>query len=172
MKAAFRWISNYRRSKYGFESVHRSSDNSSYNVLSKKDIDQYWQQGYLSPFTLFENQQVLETRDYVNQLLDQVGDDNRYAIDCFQARLAGLWDLCTNEKLLDYVEDLIGPDIICWASHLFCKTPHDPKKVPWHQDALYWHLPPNGTVTVWLAIDDADRANSAMAFLPGTSEHR
>ena len=40
--------------------------------------------------------------------------------------------------------------------------------MPWHQDASFWKLDPARTVTVWLAIDDADDANSAMRFIPGT----
>ena len=45
------------------------------------------------------------------------------------------------------------------------KQPHDPKAVPWHQDASFWSLRPARTVTVWLAIDDADAENAAMRFL-------
>ena len=62
----------------------------------------------------------------------------------------------------------MGPDIICWATHYFCKMPHDAKAVPWHQDASYWMVSPSRTVTVWLAIDDADEENSAMRFIPRT----
>ena len=38
--------------------------------------------------------------------------------------------------------------------------PHDGKAVAWHQDASYWPLSPSKTVTVWLAIDDADVDNA------------
>ena len=73
-----------------------------------------------------------------------------------------------NPIILDHVEDLLGPEIICWATHYFCKDAGDPKIVPWHQDASYWLLSPARTVTVWLAIDDADEENAAMKFLPAT----
>jgi ectoine hydroxylase-related dioxygenase (phytanoyl-CoA dioxygenase family) len=46
--------------------------------------------------------------------------------------------------------------------------PGDPKHVPWHQDASYWPMTPARTVTVWLAIDDADPENAAMQFVPAT----
>ena len=36
----------------------------------------------------------------------------------------------------------------------------------WHQDASYWPLSPSKTVTVWLAIDDADAGNGAMRVIP------
>ena len=42
--------------------------------------------------------------------------------------------------------------------------------MPWHQDASFWALSPARTVTVWLAIDDADAENSAMRFIPGTHD--
>ena len=46
------------------------------------------------------------------------------------------------------VEDIVGPNIIAWGTHFFCKMPNDPKVVPWHQDASYWPLTPSKTVTV------------------------
>ena len=66
------------------------------------------------------------------------------------------------------VADLIGPSVVAWGSHFFCKMPRDGKAVSWHQDASYWPLTPSKAVTVWLAIDDADRGNACMRFLPGT----
>ena len=46
--------------------------------------------------------------------------------------------------------------------------PGDGKTVSWHQDAHYWPLTPSKTVTVWLAIDDADIENACMQFIPGS----
>ena len=40
--------------------------------------------------------------------------------------------------------------------------------VAWHQDAYYWPFTPARTVTVWLAIDDADRHNACMQFVKGS----
>jgi len=97
-----------------------------------------------------------------------MGEAGGYGINCYQARLAGLWDIATHPAILDHVEDLLGPNIVCWASAILSKRPHDPKKVPWHQDAAFWKLSPARTVTVWLALDDADAGNAAMQFIPGT----
>ena len=46
--------------------------------------------------------------------------------------------------------------------------PHDGKYVAWHQDASYWPLTPSKTVTIWLAIEDADAGNASMRLLPGS----
>jgi ectoine hydroxylase-related dioxygenase (phytanoyl-CoA dioxygenase family) len=79
-----------------------------------------------------------------------------------------VWDVLTHPRIVAVVTDLIGPDVIGWGSHFFCKMPGDGKTVAWHQDASYWPLTPSKAVTVWLAIDDADRENACMRFLPGT----
>ena len=73
-----------------------------------------------------------------------------------------------NPRILALVEDLIGPDFVCWGTHYFCKMPHDPKAVPWHQDASYWPFTPARTVTCWLAIDDSSVENACMSVIPGT----
>ncbi len=136
--------------------------------LSPAQIEFYNREGYVGPLDVFSPEEVEANRAYFDSLLDQVGERGAYAINCYQARCQGIWDLCNEPRILDYVEDLIGPDIVCWASHVLCKLPHDEKAVPWHQDASYWSLSPARTVTVWLAIDDADEGNSAMQFIPRT----
>ena len=71
-------------------------------------------------------------------------------------------------RILDLVEDILGPDLVCWSTHLFCKLPHDPMEVPLHQDAVYWPFTSTRTTTIWLAIDDVDETNAAMHFVPGS----
>jgi len=139
-------------------------------ALSTGQIEQYNREGYVSGFTAFGEADTDANRAYFDELLEQAGPDGAYGINCFQARLAGLWDICTNPTILDHVEDIVGPTIICWAAHFFAKLPGDPKTVPWHQDASFWHFSPARTVTVWLAIDDTDEENSAMRFIPRTHD--
>ncbi len=142
--------------------------NGSPRRLSAEQIDRYNKQGYISPLPGLGEERAEANRAYFDRLMSGLDSGQSYAINCFQARLAGVWDICTDPVILDHVEDLLGPDFVCWASHFFCKLPRDPKAVPWHQDAVFWHLEPTRTVTVWLAIDDADEENSAMEFIPGT----
>ncbi len=137
-------------------------------TLSREQIETFNDNGFIRPLPVFSGAAVTANRAYFDFLLQQVPTTGAYSINCYQARCAGIWDLCMTPRILDYVEDLIGPNIICWASHFFCKLPHDAKTVPWHQDAAYWHLSPARTVTAWLAIDDANEGNSAMRFIAGT----
>jgi ectoine hydroxylase-related dioxygenase (phytanoyl-CoA dioxygenase family) len=79
-----------------------------------------------------------------------------------------IWELATHPKILDYIEDLIGPDILLLATHFFCKYGPQEKFVAWHQDVTYWGLEPPEAITAWYAIDDSDVGNGCMRVIPGT----
>ncbi len=42
--------------------------------------------------------------------------------------------LARHPAILDAVEDVIGPDILCWSSTFFIKEARSPSFVSWHQD--------------------------------------
>lgn len=140
-------------------------------ALRPADVARYNSDGFCQPIDIFGPSEIERIRSYVDGLMAEMGDKGGYGINCYQARLSGLFDIATDARILDYVEDLIGPNILCWASAILSKHPQDPKRVPWHQDASFWMLSPARTVTVWLAIDDADAENSAMRFIPGSHKH-
>jgi non-haem Fe2+, alpha-ketoglutarate-dependent halogenase len=73
-------------------------------------------------------------------------------------------------SILDAVEDLIGPDILCWTTNFFIKEARDPAFVSWHQDSTYWGLEPHDVVTAWVALSDAPVESGAMKFLPGSHQ--
>ena len=77
-------------------------------------------------------------------------------------------ELVRHNRILDAVEDLIGPDILCWTTNFFIKEPRDPAFVSWHQDSTYWGLEPHDVVTAWVALSDAPVESGAMKFLPGS----
>ncbi|MEX3014769.1 phytanoyl-CoA dioxygenase family protein [Gymnodinialimonas hymeniacidonis] len=136
--------------------------------LSASEIEHYNAEGFVQPFDVFGTDEITRIRGYFDKLMSDLGPDGAYGINCYQARMAGIWDIATDARILDLVQDIIGPDIICWASAILSKKPDGSRQVPWHQDASFWKLSPARTVTVWLAIDDADAENAAMRFIPGT----
>ena len=140
--------------------------------LTREQIAAFNRDGFLKGFRVYSPAEADRNRAVFDALLARIAaaNDGRdaYSINGYHTQSAGLWDVVTHPPILDYVEDLIGPSFVCWGTHYFCKLPGDPKSVPWHQDASYWPFTPSKTVTVWLAIDDADRGNAAMRVIPGT----
>lgn len=146
------------------------SKNTNPCTLSPGQIDQFNQQGFLAGLPVFPADEISAHRRYFDQLLERAlaqGQDS-YSISTAHLKYARVYDLLTHPNIVRYVRDLLGEDVIGWGSHYFCKMPHDGKSVTWHQDASYWPLTPSKTLTVWLAIDDADRENACVQFLPGS----
>ncbi|MGR3491039.1 MAG: phytanoyl-CoA dioxygenase family protein [Shimia sp.] len=139
--------------------------------LTAAEIAQYNALGYVQPFDIFGAEEMRSIRRYLNGLMHDLGEQGAYGINCYQARLSGLYDIATDPRIVELVSDLVGPDVLCWATAILSKKPFDPKAVPGHQDASFWALSPARTVTVWLAIDNADEGNSAMRFIPGSHAH-
>ncbi|MGD0189799.1 MAG: phytanoyl-CoA dioxygenase family protein [Rhizomicrobium sp.] len=79
-----------------------------------------------------------------------------------------LWELIREPRLLDPVEDILGPDLLCWEASFFVKAPSEQAFVPWHQDSTYWGLTENEGVTAWLAFTPSVRENGCMRIIPGT----
>ena len=77
-------------------------------------------------------------------------------------------EIIHHPALLDAVEDLIGPDILCWGTVLFIKEPDTPGYVSWHQDLNYTPIEPHDGVTAWLALSPSNRVSGCMQMLPGT----
>ena len=73
-------------------------------------------------------------------------------------------------KVLDVVEDLIGPNIYALSSRFWMKPGQDGSFVSWHQDSAYFGLEPNELVTVWLALTDSTPENGCVRVIPGTHE--
>ena len=44
-----------------------------------------------------------------------------------------LWELVSHPLLVEAAVRQIGPDVICWSTHLLIKTPGTGPEIPWHQ---------------------------------------
>ncbi len=147
--------------------------NPSPRVLSHEDLERYNREGFLSGIRIFDDAEIRGIRQYFDDLLARVlaaGGDS-YSINSAHLKYGRVWDLLTEPRIVDRVADLLGEDCVGWGAHFFCKLPRDGKTVAWHQDVSYWPLSAAGTVTVWLAIDDADRENACMQVIPGSHLH-
>jgi chlorinating enzyme len=143
------------------------------SALSVKDRAMFNRNGYITGLKGLEESEVKRVREKFESLLSVEMEAGRgsYTMDGWQHKVAFIHDLVCSPKILDAVEALIGPNILCWGTHFFCKLPGDGKRVPWHQDASFWPLTPSRCVTAWLAIDDAAVENGCMQVVPQSHLH-
>jgi ectoine hydroxylase-related dioxygenase (phytanoyl-CoA dioxygenase family) len=77
-------------------------------------------------------------------------------------------EFAESDRMLDTVEDLIGPEIYYHSSKLMFKPARHGGIKPWHQDYAYWASTKPEQVTTWLAMDDATPENGCMHLIPGS----
>ena len=137
--------------------------------LSEEEKSQYKNDGFITGLPVFAKEAENDLDQFFLSLssrLDNSIDLNKTA----QWHKASLefYNLCTTSTILDYVEDLLGPNFYLWGGQFFLKEPKDGSVVPWHQDAQYWPLTPAKAVTVWLALYDTNEENAAMKVVKGS----
>ena len=141
-------------------------------ALTREQVAAYNRDGYIRPIRIFSEAEADANRRYFDDLLARVlaaGGDS-YSISTAHLKYGRVYDILTEPRIVAVVQDILGENVVGWGSHFFCKMPRDGKAVAWHQDSSYWPLTPTKAVTVWLAIDDADRENACMRFIRG-SQH-
>lgn len=85
-----------------------------------------------------------------------------HLLQTWMAELAG------HEKIVDAVEDVMGPDVMVWGTSLFIKDAGTEDYVSWHQDSTYWGLSKPDVVTAWVALSPANKVSGCMKMMPGT----
>jgi non-haem Fe2+, alpha-ketoglutarate-dependent halogenase len=138
-------------------------------ILTEEQIHRYRQDGLLFPRPAIAPELAAEylatLEDYENQSGGPANGKYRY-----KCHLVFPWinELMRDKSILDTVEDLIGPDIMVWSSHLYPKEPGDGRFISWHQDSVHWGLETDNILTAWVALTPAHRQNGCMRMLPGS----
>jgi ectoine hydroxylase-related dioxygenase (phytanoyl-CoA dioxygenase family) len=141
-------------------------------MLNDEQIAEYREKGYVVPDYRLSHDVLEDIREAHTQLLARHPEfrDNCAALLSHDLRFL---NYARDPKILDMVEQLIGPDIALWNMSFFAKPALNGKKTPMHQDGEYWPIVPLATCTVWIAIDEATVENGCLRYIPGShKEHR
>jgi non-haem Fe2+, alpha-ketoglutarate-dependent halogenase len=128
-------------------------------MLTPAQIEQYRHDGYLFPFPALSGAELAECNDglarYERWLGMPVNQADRRWRSAAYVMLPWLDGLVRHRRILDVVEDLIGPDILVYTATFFIKEAESPIFAAWHQDATYFGLDPHEHVTAWVALSEA-----------------
>ena len=136
--------------------------------LSEAAARHYHEQGYVVPIPALTRAEAADLRGKLQAY--EAGAGVLAGPLRHKSHLLFTWlnELIRHPRILDAVEDIIGPDILCWGSSFFIKEQRNPGYVSWHQDSTYWGLEPPDIITAWVAFTDSTAANGAMRVIPGT----
>ena len=137
--------------------------------LSEAERKQYAERGYIKNLPVLDQEGVADLQCRFMDLINQVPDTvDIYRVNNWHKANRWFYELSQMPAILDYVEDILGPNFNQWGGSFFLKHPQDGTVVPFHQDASYWPLQPRVNVTVWLAVFDTDAENGCMRIVPGS----
>ena len=138
-------------------------------VLTKEQIEQYHDEGFISPVRVISEYEALSIKNQLEQVeADFPGEINAQSRNNLHLSFAFLDALAHNTIIVDAMEDLIGPDIALWASVMFIKEPSSKQYVSWHQDATYMGLDSIDFPTPWIALSPSNRDTGCMTMISGS----
>ena len=137
--------------------------------LSKAQVEQYRREGFLAPLPGLTPQEAGEIRGQVEAFGRRHGVKEALILrNKAHLKMPSLMPIIKDPRILDVVESVLGPDLLCWGSSLFIKEPSGPEFVAWHQDSYYWDMEPADVCVVWVALIESTEQNGAMRVIPGT----
>ena len=138
-------------------------------ALSERAIEQIRRDGYYFPFQLLSQSEAGQLRARLEAVEATEGGKLKPA-QRNKSHLLFKWldDLIRDPRVLNPIEDLIGPDILCWNTIFWIKEAGSPTFVSWHQDKRYWGLDSNDVITAWLALSPATIEGGCMRVMPET----
>jgi hypothetical protein len=138
-------------------------------LLTDAQVTQFREQGYVSPVRIMSAQAAGAIRERLEAYERSTGGPLRGNLRHKSHLLFSfVSEIVHDARILDAIEDLYGPDLLCWNTNFFIKEADNPAFVSWHQDSTYWGLSKPDVVTAWVALSRSDEASGAMSVIPGS----
>lgn len=134
-------------------------------ALTDQQLSAYQELGFLHSIPILSNAEVDHYRAEIERTCAAIGGR--------VTRLNGLhlffrwaWDLSTHPRLLDCLEQLLGPNILLTSTRMFYKYGRTASYVGWHQDGITQRLEDGRAPAVWLGLTAATVENGCLRVIP------
>jgi ectoine hydroxylase-related dioxygenase (phytanoyl-CoA dioxygenase family) len=139
-------------------------------MLSQTRIDAYHRDGYSFPHAALSTDEVAACLEGLARYEAWLGKPVNHMPEqwrsCTYAFLPWVNKLIRHPRILDIIEDILGPDIFAFTTTFFIKDAQSPTFALWHQDSPYFGLRPHEHVTCWVALTDATAEAGCMEVVP------
>jgi phytanoyl-CoA hydroxylase len=151
-------------------------------IDSEALVETYQENGYVVIERFFEPDEVTQVTAAIDEVLATDDLESVAEVEPQDASTARrIWSptkrhpafeaMSAHPRLLDAIEQLIGPDILFHYSKLHLKAPRVGSVVEWHQDFSYYPHTNTDLVTALIYLDDATRKNACIQVAPGSHKH-
>ena len=128
-------------------------------------LRQYDELGYVESIPVLSEEEARHYRGEVERTYAAVGGE--------MSRLNGphlyfrwAWDLATHPRLLDCLEEFLGPDILLKSTRIFYKHGRSAAFVGWHQDGITEREEGAHVPAIWLGLTEATVENGCLRVVP------
>ncbi len=136
-------------------------------ALSADSVASYRANGFYKPFRVLSEDEASACRRRI-EAFEQAHPDQTGKLD-LKCNLLFPWvdDVTRRPRLLDALEDLLGPDLLCWNASIRNKKARSPTYAGWHQDTRYIQIRPTGVIA-FLALSPANEESGTVRVIPGS----
>lgn len=134
-------------------------------LLSETQLATYEETGFLDSIPILSAVEVRQFRDEVEATCAALGG-NVTRLDAPHLYFRWAWELGTHPRILDCMEQLIGPNIMLKSTRLFYKMANTGSFVGWHQDGVTEQQKHACVPAIWLGLTRATAENGCLRVVP------
>lgn len=139
-------------------------------ILTKRQLAEYEELGFLHSISILSKDEVEYYRTQVEKTCQAIGG-RATRLDGLHLFFRWAWELSTHPRLLDCLEQLLGPNIVLKSTRLFYKYGGSASYVGWHQDGITETLEDGRAPAVWLGLTAATVENGCLRVVPHSHRH-
>jgi non-heme Fe2+,alpha-ketoglutarate-dependent halogenase len=134
-------------------------------ILTGEQLADYEELGFIQSIPILAPAEVQRYRAEIDETCRAVGD-RVTRLDAPHLFFRWAWELSTHPRLLDCMEQLLGPNILLKSTRLFYKYGQTSSFVGWHQDGITERLEEASVPAVWLGLTAATVENGCLRVVP------
>ncbi len=134
-------------------------------ILTNQQLADYEELGFLHSIPILSQDEVGYYRAQVEKTCQAIGD-RVTRLDAVHLFFRWAWELSTHPRLLDCLEQLLGPSIVLKSTRLFNKYGRSVSYVGWHQDGITERLEDGRAPAIWLGLTAATVENGCLRVVP------
>lgn len=135
------------------------------STLTLKQLADYDELGFLDSIPILSADEVDHFRAEVELTCAALGG-RITRLDGPHLYFRWAWELSTHPRVLDCMEQLIGPNIMLKSTRLFYKFGESDSFVGWHQDGLTEQVKDAYVPAIWLGLTPATAENGCLRVVP------
>lgn len=134
-------------------------------ALTGEQLADYEELGFLHSIPILSDVEALYYRAEVERTCQALGG-RVTRVDAPHLFFRWAWELSTHARLLDCLEQLLGPNILLKSTRIFYKYGRSDSFVGWHQDGVTEGIEGAHVPAIWLGLTEATVENGCLRVVP------